>query len=159
MDMISGQEFLQLVRGRFGHLFIELNLVEIGTDVQTTYAELTAANRVRHLTIGMDWAQDYRVYAKIGKVDTERRPQRGVPNPTKPAEFTNFDLDSVLARSGTPTLNLGRYGSGTVEEVEAALDELVGGLTTAAMPILRGDQRAWDQLADVMASRTANRTD
>jgi len=66
--MITGEEFLDLARIRLAPVFREFGFREIGAGVETTYAELKTNHQTRSLKIGMDRAQDYRVYAQIRRL-------------------------------------------------------------------------------------------
>ena len=149
---ISGMEFLSLARHAIGPIATRYAMQEAEAVDHDSYAEVRFAGPARALVVGMEWAQDYDVYVTIARTDRNSEP---VVSPTKPEDFSSFDLRTVLARSGIDAEGLGHFGPGDRQEIEAILDRLRVDITEHAASLLGDDQSEWHRLQRIAADRVA----
>lgn len=148
--MIERWDFVKLPKRHVGPFATSIRLAEAEPDVSDTYAELRYENNTRRLRVGMDRAQDYRVYAEVERLD--QRPRASWP-PTKPEDFWSFDLQTVLARSGLPWEDFGRFGPGDRQEIEKLLTDLVAALESHGRMLLEGGDAEWRRLQMISVER------
>jgi hypothetical protein len=148
--MITGDEFIGLARSRFAPFARSVGMAETASLVDKTFAKLSFASRSRAFDVVMDRAEDYRVAVVVHKTNG-KRPR--AMDPRDPEDFTRFDLQTVLARSGADWDGLGKYGPGTREDVDAAITELLERMETFGRPLLSGGLREWRRLQTITAQR------
>jgi hypothetical protein len=148
--MITGDEFIELARRRFAPFARSLGMAETASLVDKTFAELSYAKRSRAFDVVMDRAEDYRVAVVVHKLDG--KPPREMDS-RDPEDFTRFDLQAVLARSGAEWDGPGKYGPGTRDDVDAAITEVLERLETFGRPLLSGGAREWRRLQNLTAER------
>src|SRR5919201_3533911 len=105
--MIDKVAFVELAKDQLRDVYHTFGLRDTGSRAGRAFVELTAANNIRYLVVGMDQRQDYRVYAKIGKTMPDGQPLHKVPHPGTANDVVEFDLEFVMAQSAQSTEDFG----------------------------------------------------
>jgi hypothetical protein len=153
MAPVDPSMFFAETRRVFGGLFGEFGLIEIGTSNGDVFSELVAANRFRAVTVGIDQAQDYRVYVRVGVIDADGQPARASSLPATSADVVSLDLEYVAAQAGRTIDGFGSFGAGSPDELEAALVEVSSALREVGARLVEGDEAEWDRLTQTMVDR------
>lgn len=156
--MISPDRFVELARERLRALRTEFGLQEGGIRAGESFVEITLLGSRTSVTVGMDRAEDYRIYVEIVLLDERGQPRTPKVGASSPDEFTGFDLQFVLREAGVEWSDLGDYGGGSDPEIDRALESVIGALRIHARKLVSGDKGAWGRLQAEIASRVSQRS-
>lgn len=150
-----GATVLAAIRRCFAPLFRQYGFHEVGTHDDLNFASLTAKSRSQYFRISCDF-RDRFCTATVGQVKEGVVPPVPIAPARTPSDVREIS-GAILAWASTgdkaTAFAAGSYEEETPDELAAAIQRLAAIFEIHGQPLLTGDQREWEKLAEVTVTR------